>query len=312
MAIYLGFDTSNYTTSAAAYNDVSGCVFQKKLLLSVKDGERGLRQSDAVFHHVNQLKQVVEEVIDNCGKPDAVGVSYAPRDAEGSYMPCFLVGLNTAMCMSAVADLPLYKFSHQAGHVAAAVFSSGHKELFSQRFIAFHVSGGTTEALLVEPDKNKIFDIKIVGQTLDLNAGQAVDRVGVAMGLRFPAGAELEKLALQSDKTFSPKPFVKGNDCSLSGVENKCVSMLSHGENHCDIARFCIDYVAATLDKMARNILEEYGSLPILFAGGVMSNSIIRERFSKDFGAYFATPEFSADNAAGTAYLAYLKGNSDA
>ncbi len=312
MAIYLGIDTSNYTTSAAAYNDVSGCVFQKKLLLPVKDGERGLRQSDAVFHHTNQLNLVVKEVISKCGTPDVIGVSYAPRDADGSYMPCFLVGLNTALCMSATADLPLYKFSHQAGHVAAAVFSSGHKELFSKRFLAFHVSGGTTEALLVEPDKEKIFNIKIVGKTLDLNAGQAVDRVGVAMGLKFPAGAELEKLALQSDKTFSPKPFVKGNDCSLSGIENKCVSMLNKGELHCDVARYCIDYVAATLDKMTRNILGEYGNLPILFAGGVMSNSMIRERFSKDFGAYFATPEFSADNAAGVAYLSYLKENSDA
>ncbi len=312
MSIYLGIDTSNYTTSAAAYDDVSGCVFQKKLLLPVKAGERGLRQSDAVFHHTNQLNLVVEEVVLKCGKPNVIGVSYAPRDAEGSYMPCFLVGLNTALCISAAADLSLYKFSHQAGHVAAAVFSSGHLELFSKQFIAFHVSGGTTEALLVTPDKEKIFDIKIVGKTLDLNAGQAVDRVGVAIGLKFPAGAELEKLALQSDKTFSPKPFVKDCDCSLSGIENQCSKMIESGNDYADIARYCIDYVAETLDKMTRNIIEKHGNLPIIFAGGVMSNSIIRERFSKEFGAYFATPEFSADNAAGTAYLAYLKENSDA
>ena len=312
MAIYLGIDTSNYTTSAAAYDDVSGCVFQKKLLLPVKAGERGLRQSDAVFHHTNQLKLVVEEVVSECGKPDVIGVSYAPRDAEGSYMPCFLVGLNTALCMSAAADLPLYKFSHQAGHVAAAVFSSGHTELFSKKFIAFHVSGGTTEALLIEPDKEKVFNIKIIGETLDLNAGQAIDRVGVAMGLKFPAGAELEKLALKSEKTFSPKPFVKDCNCSLSGIENKCTSMIKRGDSHCDAARYCIDYVAATLDMMVKNIIKDFGNLPILFVGGVMSNSIIRERFSNDFGAYFATPEFSADNAAGIAYLAYLKENSDA
>lgn len=312
MSIYLGIDTSNYTTSAAAYDDVSGCIFQKKLLLPVKAGERGLRQSDAVFHHTNQLNLVVEEVISNCGKPNAIGVSYAPRDVDGSYMPCFLVGLNTASCMAAVADVSLYKFSHQAGHVAAAVFSSGHMELFSKKFIAFHISGGTTEALLVTPDKEKIFDIKIIGETLDLNAGQAIDRVGVAMGLRFPAGAELEKLALQSDKSFSPKTFVKDCNCSLSGVENQCKAMLTQGESPCDTARYCIDYVASTLDSMTREIIKRFGNVPILFAGGVMANSIIRERFSKDFGAYFAAPEFSADNAAGIAYLTYLKENSDA
>lgn len=200
--------------------------FQKKMLLPVKSGERGLRQSDAVFHHTQQLWQVVSAVIDECGKPDFIGASYAPRDAEGSYMPCFTVGLNTAKCLSSALGVPLYKFSHQAGHVAAAVYSSGHIELFDREFIAFHVSGGTTEALLVRPDEEKLLNIDIIGRTLDLNAGQAVDRVGVAMGLKFPAGAELEKLALKSQKVFKPKPCVKDTDCCLSGIENKCLDMI--------------------------------------------------------------------------------------
>ncbi len=307
MAVYLGIDTSNYTTSAAAFDDVSGCVFQKKMLLPVKSGERGLRQSDAVFHHTQQLWQVVSAVIDECGKPDFIGASYAPRDAEGSYMPCFTVGLNTAKCLSSALGVPLYEFSHQAGHVAAAVYSSGHIELFDREFIAFHVSGGTTEALLVRPDEEKLLNIDIIGRTLDLNAGQAVDRVGVAMGLKFPAGAELEKLALKSQKVFKPKPCVKGTDCCLSGIENKCLDMIKSGEEQCDIALYCLDSVSAALEKMTKNILGKYGDLPLVFAGGVMSNSIIRQRFTKEFGAYFAEPAFSADNAAGTAYLTYLR-----
>ena len=307
MAVYLGIDTSNYTTSAAAFDDVSGCVFQKKMLLPVKSGERGLRQSDAVFHHTQQLWQVVSAVIDECGKPDFIGASYAPRDAEGSYMPCFTVGLNTAKCLSSALGVPLYEFSHQAGHVAAAVYSSGHIELFDREFIAFHVSGGTTEALLVRPDEEKLLNIDIIGRTLDLNAGQAVDRVGVAMGLKFPAGAELEKLALKSQKVFKPKPCVKGTDCCLSGIENKCLDMIKSGEEQCDIALYCLDSVSAALEKMTKNILGKYGNLPLVFAGGVMSNSIIRQRFTKEFGAYFAEPAFSADNAAGTAYLTYLR-----
>ena len=268
MAVYLGIDTSNYTTSAAAFDDVSGCVFQKKMLLPVKSGERGLRQSDAVFHHTQQLWQVVNAVINECGKPDFIGASYAPRDAEGSYMPCFTVGLNTAKCLSSALGVPLYEFSHQAGHVAAAVYSSGHIELFDREFIAFHVSGGTTEALLVHPDEEKLLNIDIIGRTLDLNAGQAVDRVGVAMGLKFPAGAELEKLALKSQKVFKPKPCVKGTDCCLSGIENKCLDMMKNGEEQCDIALYCLDSVAAALEKMTKNILEKYGNIPLVFAGG--------------------------------------------
>ncbi len=307
MAVYLGIDTSNYTTSAAAFDDVSGCVFQSKLMLPVKSGERGLRQSDAVFHHTQQLYEAVSAVLSKCGSPDFIGASYAPRDADGSYMPCFTVGLNTAKCMAAALHVPLSEFSHQAGHVAAAVYSSGHTELFEEKFIAFHVSGGTTEALLVEPDRERILKIEIIGRTLDLNAGQAVDRVGVKMGLSFPAGAQLEKLALASDRLYSPRPFIKGTDCSLSGVENKCISMLEKGESKNDVARFCLDFVAASLEGMTERILEKYGKLPLVFAGGVMSNSIIRERFTNEFGAYFAEPAFSADNAAGTAYLTYLK-----
>lgn len=222
-------------------------------------------------------------------------------------MPCFTVGLNTAKCLSAALDIPLCEFSHQAGHVAAAVYSSGHTELFEREFIAFHVSGGTTEALLVRPDEEKLLHIDIVGRTLDLNAGQAVDRVGVAMGLSFPAGAELEKAALESRKTFKLKPCVKGTDCCLSGIENKCLDMIKSGESKCDVALFCLDSVAAALEKMTENILKKYGRLPLVFAGGVMSNSIIRQRFTKEFGAYFAEPAFSADNAAGTAYLTYLR-----
>lgn len=306
MAVYLGIDTSNYTTSAAAFDDVSGCVFQKKMLLPVKSGERGLRQSDAVFHHTQQLWQVVSAVIDECGKPDFIGASYAPRDAE-AHICRALPSDSIPRSASHLLGVPLYEFSHQAGHVAAAVYSSGHIELFDREFIAFHVSGGTTEALLVRPDEEKLLNIDIIGRTLDLNAGQAVDRVGVAMGLKFPAGAELEKLALKSQKVFKPKPCVKGTDCCLSGIENKCLDMIKSGEEQCDIALYCLDSVSAALEKMTKNILGKYGNLPLVFAGGVMSNSIIRQRFTKEFGAYFAEPAFSADNAAGTAYLTYLR-----
>ena len=222
-------------------------------------------------------------------------------------MPCFLAGISCAAAVASTSGVPLYRFSHQAGHIAAALYSCGAEPLIHGRFLAFHVSGGTTEALLVRPDEEKLLNIDIIGRTLDLNAGQAVDRVGVAMGLKFPAGAELEKLALESRKIFKPKPCVKGTDCCLSGIENKCLDMIKRGEEQCDIALYCLDSVSAALEKMTKNILGKYGNIPLVFAGGVMSNSIIRQRFTKEFGAYFAEPAFSADNAAGTAYLTYLR-----
>ena len=304
----LGIDTSNYTTSVCVYDSETGEVVQKKLLLPVKQGEKGLRQSDAVFHHTARLYPLVQELFAEVdGGIDAIGVSQRPRDAEGSYMPCFLVGENVAKCIGAVADKPVHGFSHQAGHIAAALYSSGKMNLINEKFIAFHISGGTSEMLLVSPDIEKDFDVKIIGETLDLNCGQAVDRAGVMMGLSFPCGKELEKLALACSEKYNPKVCVKGGNCSLSGLENQCRKMLDAGETKENIARYCLDFICKTIEKMTEFALSEYGRLPLVFAGGVMSNSIIREKIQSRFGASFAQPEFSCDNAAGVAILASLK-----
>ncbi len=305
----LGIDTSNYTTSCALYDSESGEVVQKKLLLPVKEGEKGLRQSDAVFHHTARLWPLVEELFGNRKlEIDAVGVSEKPRDAEGSYMPCFLVGVNAAKCVAAALNKPVYGFSHQAGHIMAALYSADKLELKDKKFIAFHVSGGTTEMLLVSPNAERAFDVEIIGETLDLNGGQAVDRAGVMLGLRFPCGKELEKLALASDKTFNPKICVKEGNCSLSGLENQCAAMNKKGDTAEDISRFCLDFIGKTIEKMTEYALEKYGDLPLVYAGGVMSNTIIRKRIESKFNAVFAMPDFSCDNAAGTAVLAAVKG----
>ncbi len=306
----LGIDTSNYTTSVCLYDSVKNEIYQKKLLLPVKEGEKGLRQSDAVFHHTARLHPLMKELFEeHGGEIEAIGVSEKPRDTEGSYMPCFLVGVNTANCIGSAMCKPVYGFSHQSGHIAAALYSCGRTELIKEKFIAFHVSGGTSEMLLVSPDDERIFNIEIIGETLDLNCGQAVDRAGVMMGLSFPCGKELEKLALKCKDKYNPKICVKDGDCSLSGLENQCRKMLDGGESHENIARYCIDFVAKTVEKMTDYAIENYGNLPIIYAGGVMSNSIIRERITSRYkNASFAHPDFSCDNAAGIAYLASLKG----
>ena len=304
----LGIDTSNYTTSAALYDTVSGEIKQEKLLLPVKSGELGLRQSDAVFHHTKQLPIVIGKLFDGAAQaPEAVGVSVRPRNIDGSYMPCFLCGEGLAESISAVNRIHVYKTSHQIGHILAALYSAKKLELVGERFIAFHVSGGTTDCLLVQPDEENILNISEIGTSLDLKAGQAVDRTGVMLGLQFPCGKQLEKLAEKSVKQFKIKPVLKDGSCCLSGVENKCRKMLDDGVSSEDTAMFCLQYIYSAIRGMTLYALEKHGDLPVVFAGGVMSNKIIRKQLESEFSAYFAEPEFSCDNAAGTAIFAALK-----
>ena len=310
--ITLGIDTSNYTTSCALYNSETDEVIQRKKLLPVKHGEKGIRQSDAVFHHTAQLYPLIEELMSEADvKPDAFGVSDRPRDAQGSYMPCFTVGIGAAHCMASVLGVPVYGFSHQSGHIMAALYSAGKTDLKDKEFIAFHLSGGTTEALYVKPDRERMFNCEITGKTLDLNCGQVIDRAGVMLGLDFPCGKALESLALASDKSFSPKVSMKQGDCCLSGAENLCAKMLSDGEKAEDIAAFCIAYIGTAVEKMAEYAVNRFGNLPLVFAGGVSSDSIIRDKIKSRFSAIFAQPEYSCDNAAGTAILAFERGKNN-
>lgn len=305
---YLGIDTSNYTTSTAIYCLNEGRVLQRKKLLPVPEGALGLRQSDAVFHHTVQLPMLLEELAGAfSGKICAVGVSSAPRDGKGSYMPCFLAGTATARAVAAFLKKPLYFFSHQRGHIAAALYSAQKLSYIDRPFYAFHVSGGTTEALFVSPDSDHVFQTTLLAHSLDLKAGQAVDRVGKMLGLPFPAGAELENLAQKSQRRFQPEPTMKGADCCLSGVQNQCEKMLREGAPREEIARFCIDSICAALDAMAERLLRSHGAYPFVFAGGVMSNGIIRDRLLQKYDASFAEPSFSCDNAAGIAILTAIQ-----
>lgn len=314
---FVGIDTSNYTTSVALCDFEGRIIANLKAPLTVKSGERGLRQSDAVFAHIKNLPALTDKLSDLLKEYEAVaiGVSATPRAVEGSYMPCFLSGVAAAHSFAAARQIPIYKTAHQNGHVMAAMYSSGEAErLLKNRFLAFHVSGGTTEVLLVTPrEDGEIFDIELVGETEDINAGQAIDRIGVMLGLDFPAGRELEALASSYQGSLEKKKIsVKNCRCNLSGVENIAKKLYEAGEKKEKIAAFTFDFIQRTLCEMASQAIEKYGEMPILFAGGVMSNRLMRGAISRRFEAYFAEPEFSADNAAGVALLcrlAYIKDN---
>lgn len=302
--MFLGIDTSNYTTSLALFDGKN--IIQRKKVLSVKKGERGLRQSDAVFQHTVNMPLLMNE-LDFSSGIDSVGVSTRPRSVEGSYMPCFLVGENVATAVSKTSNVPLYKTSHQVGHILAALYSVERLDLINEKFIAFHLSGGTTEALIVTPDKDDIVKCTLVASSSDLKAGQAVDRTGVLLGLDFPCGKELDALSEKSDREFKIKPSMQGLNCSLSGVENKVKKMLENNESREDIAKFALSFVSASVLEMCKRVVKEYGELPILFSGGVSSNSLLRKTINENLNAYFAESEFSLDNASGTAVYAYLK-----
>ncbi|MBR2343423.1 MAG: peptidase M22 [Clostridia bacterium] len=310
--IIMGIDTSNYTTSVALMYTDGELIANLKRPLTVKSGERGLRQSDAVFSHIKNIPSLMDEVRLCLGGevPAAVGVSSRPRNKDGSYMPCFLSGVAAAQSISAALGIPLYRFSHQCGHIMAAIYSSHAEELIGREHLAFHISGGTTELLTVKGAESG-FVTEIVGGTLDINAGQLIDRTGVRLGLDFPAGAALEALALSySGKRRAERPALKGCYFNLSGLENKISLLIDKGERPEYIADYTLCRVSEAICAACEAYISENGDMPIVFAGGVMSNSIIKKELSRRFTAYFAEPAMSADNAVGIAELArreYIK-----
>lgn len=304
---YVGIDTSNYTTSVALADARGEIVANLKLPLPVKEGGRGLRQSDAVFAHVKNLPCLMRELGELLKGVEVrgIGVSARPRDAEGSYMPCFLTGEVAAQALAAGLGAPVCRFSHQSGHLMAALYSSGAAELLlGGSFGAFHVSGGTTEMLLVKPESAG-FSVELLGGSVDLHAGQAVDRVGVALGLSFPCGPALEKLAMTNTKKIPrPRVSVRDGSCNLSGLENLALDLYRKTNDKALTAAFVLRFLTGTLAEMAQWLRQTHGRLPILFSGGVMSNRIIARELREELGnVYFAEPAFSADNAAGIALL---------
>ena len=299
----LGFDTSNYTTSAAVFDGETGKNCGK--LLTVESGSLGLRQSEALFQHVKRLHLMMETlraegvVKEIC----AVGASTRPRELEDSYMPCFLVGEGQGRSIAAALGVPFYPCSHQQGHIAAAAWSAGREDLMDVPHLAWHLSGGTTELLYVEPDGHTV-NARVIGGTSDISAGQLVDRIGVALGLDFPAGKFVDQLSERSVKSDRFTVKMKDGVFSLSGMENKIRGMIESGEEPADVCRFTLETLAFVLSRTTEWARKTYGDLPVLCSGGVASNRLIRSRMEA-MGAVFAPPQYSTDNALGVAILAH-------
>lgn len=305
MSAFLGLDTSNYTTSAAVFDGESGVNLGK--LLEVPAGTLGLRQSEALFQHVRRLPQLLSLLREQgaLGRDlAAVGASTRPREVEGSYMPCFLVGEGMGRGIADVLARPFVPVSHQQGHLAAAAWSAGRLDLLDRPFLAWHLSGGTTELLMVEPNGG-IPNAKRIGGTSDISAGQLIDRTGVLLGLSFPAGKALDQLSCSVQDALPPLPrTLNGSEFSLSGVENKVKALAERGTDRAQIAAYVMDTVAQAVYTATEAARRDRPELPVLCSGGVASGTRLRRVLSAGCGAIFAQPQYSTDNAMGAAILA--------
>ena len=298
----IGIDTSNYTTSIAFFNGTSGENCSK--LLPVKQGELGLRQSDAVFAHIKSLTELSGRLFSHVREPiTAVGVSTRPRAVDGSYMPCFMVGYSRAEMLSDMLGVPLIEVSHQQGHVAASLWSADHMELMDEAHLAWHLSGGTTELLLVEPEDKNVRCTKI-GGTTDISAGQLIDRTGQLLELPFPSGKHLDALSKNAVLKETFKVKCSNMEFSLSGVQNKVQQFHAAHLNPDETAAYALRCVAKAVHQATEQALKAYPGLRVVFSGGVASNSMLREILSP-LAPVFSQPQYSTDNAMGVAVLAY-------
>ena len=300
----IGFDTSNYTTSIAFFDGTDGINCSR--LLPVKPGELGLRQSDAVFHHTKSLPELSGRLFSHTAKEliTAVGVSTRPRAVAGSYMPCFMVGYSHAKLLSDALCVPLVEFSHQQGHVAASLWSANRMDLMKCTHLAWHLSGGTTELLLVEPEGKSVKCTRI-GGTSDISAGQLIDRTGQMLDLQFPAGKSIDALSKSAVNTDVFRVKCDGATFSLSGVQNKVQSYYDLSQDAVETAGYVMRCICSAVLRATENAQKQFPGLPVVFSGGVASNSMLRE-ITQPLNPIFAKPEFSTDNALGVAVLTYL------
>lgn len=315
MKYILGIDTSCYTTSVAVMDETGNLVADERRILTVKTGGRGLQQSEMVFQHTRNLPELIEQAFTKVKKPfslKAIGVSACPRSLPDSYMPVFLTGLGYARALAVSHRIPLIRLSHQENHIWAGIWSAEGPNV--TEFLALHLSGGTTELVKVEKENNGL-SLTCLGGTLDISAGQFIDRIGVALGLPFPAGQYLEMLAKESPENIISIPFfVKRFSLSFSGSETYVRKLLAANTiKPAAIAAGVQLCVAKALTKWIDTGIQVTGLTHILFVGGVISNQFIRNYLVSQFSVkrgislYFPKIGYSADNSVGAAFFAAKK-----
>ncbi|NYB73516.1 hypothetical protein HZF24_05120 [Sedimentibacter hydroxybenzoicus DSM 7310] len=304
----LGIDTSAYTTSIALIDQESQEILaDKRKVLTVPMGQKGLRQQDAVFQHMKNFQELYSEININFNNIKTVSVSSRPRNVTGSYMPVFTVGQNYGKIIAKSLNCKYIEYSHQENHIAASLIDY-YKEI-NNNVLAIHISGGTTEFLDVNKS-SKGYDAVIVGGSKDITFGQLIDRIGALFEFQFPCGFHMENYLNENnniDKIIAPK--ISGDAyINLSGMENYFTNLyLSKKFNKKSIINALFTYVSDCIIHIINEIKLSSDIETIIIAGGVASNSLIRKRIlnklNNEYNVILPTKENASDNAVGTAFL---------
>lgn len=304
----LGIDTSAYTTSIAIIEqDSKEIIINKRRILTVPIGQKGLRQQDAVFQHIKNFQELYSQIDVDFNNIRTVSVSSRPRNVEGSYMPVFTVGQNYGKIISKSLNCNYLEYSHQENHIAASLLNN-YKEI-NNNILAIHLSGGTTEFLKV-CKSNKGYEAVILGGSKDITFGQLIDRVGTLFNFKFPCGLYMENYLNNNNNIEKIKtPKISGDAyINLSGMENFYSNLyLSNKFNIESIINSLFTYIAECIIHIINEIKLNFNIETIIIAGGVASNSLIRNRvlstLTNQFNIIFPTKENASDNAVGTAFL---------
>lgn len=268
--------------------------------------------------HIEKINQVITEALTEAdmelSQMDAIGVTYGP-----GLVGALLVGVAEAKAISYATGIPLVGVHHIEGHVSANYIE--HPDL-EPPFLCLIVSGGHTHLVIVK----EYGEYEIIGRTHDDAAGEAYDKVARAIGLGYPGGPKIDKLAKEGNPMAIafPRAHVEGcpYDFSFSGLKSAVLNYLHHAEqlgeevNRADVAASFQTAVVDVLVDKTLQAAKEYGIDKVALAGGVASNSALRagmEAACKNAGKslYFPSPVFCTDNAAmigAAAYYEYKKG----
>ena len=306
---YLGIDTSCYTTSVAIVSEREELLAEERQLLQVPIGKKGLSQSEMVFQHIRNLPCLFTKAWQKVS-PDyqlqCLAVSAWPRRRDDSYMPAFWAGKSIAMSISATMRIPLFEYSHQENHIFAAIRE--YPELWGQSFYMLHLSGGTTDILEIQW-QNHLPVATEIASSVDISAGQLIDRCGVLLGLSFPCCPQIEKLAQSSSANVHLPISRNPQKISFAGAETALKRELSIGNWSPEMAAWAVlDCIERTLRRFF--VRGKWNtSYPLVAVGGVMANQYLRKELAKTLlnkgmQAIFATPLYSSDNATGNAFAA--------
>ena len=313
MSLILGIESSCDETSVAIVEN--GRKVLSNIISSQIDIHKlygGVVPEIASRKHLEVINSVIRQATESSGITlndiDAVGVTYAP-----GLVGALLVGVSAAKALSYALNIPLIPVHHIRAHICANFIE--HSDL-EPPFMCLVTSGGHSHIILVE-DYTKF---KIIGQTRDDAAGEAFDKVARVLGLGYPGGPKIDKLARQGNEyavDFKKVTFGNDNfDFSFSGIKTGVINYIHNAQqkgelvSNADIAASFQRSVVEVLVDNLINASDKYGIDRLALAGGVASNSRLRQEIENRKGArklFYPSPVLCTDNGAMTACCAYFE-----